>query len=251
MLDVLDQFFVYHPAAWTEGPWAASSRLPLEEVWFKAEDGTVLFGWYVQGQPEAPTLLWCHGNAGNITHRLENLALLHRLGLSVFVFDYRGYGRSDGRPSEPGLYQDAQAAYGYVTHVRGVRPTRLVIFGRSLGAAVAGWLASQFPAAGLILEGPFPSIEAMARFYYLGLPVHWFLDARYPLIEYVRRIKLPLLVIHGNHDTVVPIDMGRQVYEAAPQPKEWYVVEGGDHNDAYVVGGRGYAQTVARFAFGR
>lgn len=244
---MLDQLFVYHPNPWTERDWAKASGLPLEEVWFKAEDGTKLFGWYVQSSASSPVLLWCHGNAGNIIHRLENLAELYRIGLSVFIFDYRGYGRSEGKPSEEGLYQDALAAYSYLVDRRGVRPERLVLFGRSLGASVAGEIASRKPAAGLILESPFPSIAAMARAHYGGLPMHWLLSGRFPLAERLARVTMPVLVIHGDYDTIVPIELGREVFAAAREPKSFYVIEGADHNNTYHVGGRAYFQRLARF----
>ena len=245
--NVLDQLFVYHPHPWIERDWARTSGLPLEDVWFQSRDGTKLFGWYVEAGPSAPVLLWCHGNAGNVIHRLDNLAELYRLGLSVFIFDYRGYGRSTGKPTEDGLYQDALAAYGYLVNTRGVRPERLILFGRSLGASVAGTVASQRPAAGLILESPFPSIAAMARTHYLGLPLHWLLSGRFPLDERLSRVSLPVLVIHGDRDDIVPIALGREVFAAAREPKSLYVIEGANHNDTYQIGGRAYFQRLKQF----
>jgi fermentation-respiration switch protein FrsA (DUF1100 family) len=245
--NVLDQIFVYHPHPWVERDWARTSGLPLEDVWFQAEDGTKLFGWHVQASPAAPVLLWCHGNAGNVIHRLENLAELYRLGLSVFIFDYRGYGRSAGKPSEEGLYQDALAAHAYLTSVRGIRPERLILFGRSLGASVAGIVAGRRPAAGLILESPFPSIAAMARAHYAGLPMHWLLSGRFPLAEQLSRVTMPVLVIHGDRDDIVPIALGREVFDAARDPKSFYVIEGADHNNTYHIGGRAYFQRLKQF----
>jgi len=245
--NILDQFFVYHPHPWIERDWARTSGLPLEDVWFQAEDGTKLFGWYVQASAASPVLLWCHGNAGNVIHRLDNLAELYRMGLSVFIFDYRGYGRSSGKPSEEGLYQDALAAYGYLAGTRGVRPERLILFGRSLGASVASEIAVQRPAAGLILESPFPSIAAMARVHYAGLPMHWLLSGRFLLAERLARVSMPVLVIHGDRDDIVPIALGREVFDAAREPKSFYVVEGADHNDTYRVGGRAYFQRLRQF----
>jgi len=247
MPDFFDQYLVYHPAPWVERDWARASRLPLEDVWFEAEDGTRLFGWYAPSTVTPAVLLWCHGNAGNIIHRLDNLAYLHQLGLSVFLFDYRGYGRSTGRPSEAGLYQDALAAYAYLTKTRGIEASRIVIFGRSLGGAVAGDLASKRPAAGLILESTFPSVEAMARTYYFGFPAHWFVGARFPLADRLKQVRMPVLVIHGALDEVVPFELGRQVYEAAPSPKAFYPVAGADHNNLYVAGGRPYYQRLKQF----
>jgi fermentation-respiration switch protein FrsA (DUF1100 family) len=245
--NVLDQLFVYHPAPWIERDWARISGLPLQEVWFDSTDGARLFGWYVESKETPGVLLWCHGNAGNIIHRLENLVELYRLGLSVLIFDYRGYGRSSGTPSEEGLYRDALAAYAYLTEARRVAPERLVLFGRSLGAAVAGDVASRKPVAGLILESPFPSVGAVARAHYFGLPVDWLLSAEFNLVERLRRISVPVLVVHGDRDEVVPIQLGQQVFEAAREPKSFYLVPGADHNDLYVVGGRPYFQRIKRF----
>ncbi|TAJ25863.1 MAG: alpha/beta hydrolase [Nitrospirae bacterium] len=232
---------------WIDRDWARVSGIPLEEVWFQAEDGPRLFGWYVEARGTGAVLLWCHGNAGNIIHRLENLVELYRLGLSVFIFDYRGYGRSNGTPSEEGLYADALAAYTYVTETRRMAPQRLVLFGRSLGAAVAVELASRQPAAGLILESPFPSVAAVVRHYYGGLPLHWFLGARFNLADRLKQISIPVLVVHGDRDEVIPIELGRQVFEAAQEPKSFYPVPGAGHNDLYLVGGRAYFQRLKQF----
>jgi len=246
-MSLLDQLFVYHPDPWQDRDWAKISGLPLEDVWFAAADGTKLFGWYVESSGSPTVLLWCHGNAGNIINRLDNLRELYHLGLSVFLFDYRGYGRSQGRPSEEGLYQDALGAYAYVTQARRIRPERIVLFGRSLGAAVAGEVASQRPAAGLILESSFPSVEALAKFHYFGLPVHWLVGARFNLADKLKHVSVPVLVIHGDQDEIVPIHLGRQVFEAAKDPKAFYLVPGADHNNLYHVGGRLYFQRLKRF----
>ena len=247
-MGILDQFLVYHPAPWVERDWARLSRLPLQEVWFEAADGTRLFGWYVESSGGQATLLWCHGNAGNIINRLENLAELYRYGFSVFLFDYRGYGRSQGLPTEEGLYQDALAAYASLTERRGIAPERLIIFGRSLGGAIAAEVASQRPAAGLVLESTFPSVAALAKYHYLGLPVHWLLGARFTLVDRLPRIAVPILVVHGDRDDIVPLELGQRVFQAARDPKTFYLVQGAGHNDLYQVGGVPYFQRLRRFA---
>jgi pimeloyl-ACP methyl ester carboxylesterase len=244
---IFDQLFVYNPHPWIEQDWARLSGLPLEEVWFYAADGTRLFGWYVPASPGAPVLLWCHGNAGNIAHRLGHLAALARLDVTVFLFDYRGYGRSSGKPSEDGLYQDALAAHAYLTTVRGVRPERLVLFGRSLGAAVAADLASRKPAAGLILEAAFPSLAAVVRVHAWGLPLHWLFSGRFPLHERLARVRMPVLVLHGDRDTIVPLALGRAVFEAAQPPKWFFVIAGADHNTTAQVGGQAYVGRLRQF----
>ncbi|MGQ0811522.1 MAG: alpha/beta hydrolase [Nitrospiraceae bacterium] len=245
-MSVLDQFFVYHPYPWEDRDWAKATGLPLENVWFRAADGTKLFGWYVESSATPAVILWCHGNAGNIIHRLDNLQELHRIGFSVFLFDYRGYGRSEGRPSERGLYSDAVGSYEYLTRQRRIRPERLIIFGRSLGAAVAGELAVQRPASAMILESCFPSVEALAKFHY-GLPLHWLLGARFSLIDRLPALSLSKLIIHGDLDDIVPLELGRQVFEAATQPKLFYVVRGADHNNLYHVGGAPYFHRLKEF----
>jgi fermentation-respiration switch protein FrsA (DUF1100 family) len=245
---MFDQFFVYHPEPWQEREWARLSGLPLEDVWFQTSGGVRLFGWYVEAAADRPVLLWCHGNAGNIINRLDNLRLLYQMGLSVFLFDYRGYGKSQAvRPGEEGLYHDAIGAYDYLTRIRKIRQERIVLFGRSLGAAVAGELATQRPASALILESSFPSIEAVAKFHYGGLPVHMLLGAEFRLIDRLPQLSLPKLIIHGDKDDIIPIELGRQVFEAAKPPKDWYVIPGADHNDTYQVGGPAYFRRLGEF----
>lgn len=247
----LDQLLVYHPAPWQEHDWARLSGLPLEDVWFRASDGVRLFGWYVRApnvSAKSPTLLWCHGNAGNILYRLDNLKRLYQVGLSAFLFDYRGYGRSQGTPSEKGLYRDALAAYAYLTSHRHIKPQRLVLFGRSLGAAIAADVAAQQRAAGLILESSFPSVEAVARAHYFGLPAHRLLDARYDLLKRLQQINMPTLVIHGDRDQIIPVELGHKVYEATKHPKSFYLVSGAGHNNLYWVGGSNYFHRLKLFA---
>ena len=247
-MSLLDQFFVYHPEPWQDRDWARLSGLPLEDVWFQSADGVQLFGWSVEAPADRPVLLWCHGNAGNIISRLDNLKYLCRMGLSVFLFDYRGYGKSQKyNPGENGLYQDAIGAYDYLTRIRKIRPERICIFGRSLGAAVAGELATQRPASALVLESSFPSIEAVAKFHYGGLPVHWLLGAEFRLIDRLPQLSLPKLIIHGDKDDIIPIELGRQVFEVAKPPKDWYVIPGADHNNTYEVGGEAYFRHLGEF----
>jgi fermentation-respiration switch protein FrsA (DUF1100 family) len=243
----LDRLFVFYPEPWLDRDWARASGLPLQEVWFDAEDGARLFGWYVEGAERRAVLLWCHGNAGNIIHRLDNLARLHRLGLSVFLFDYRGYGRSEGSPSEDGLYQDALGAYAYLVQRRRTPPEQIVIFGRSLGAAVAGDLAVRRPAAGLILESAFPSVGAVAKAHYFGLPVHWLLGSDFNLVDRLKRLSLPKLIVHGDQDEIIPLELGKQVFDLAKEPKSFYVVPGADHNSLYVIGGHAYFRRLKQF----
>ena len=244
---MLDQLFIYQPSAWTERNWREVSGLPLNDVWIPVEHGVRLFAWYVHAGPNQPVLLWCHGNAGNISHRLDNLLELYRRGLSVLLFDYRGYGKSSGEPSESGFYADALASYDHLIMRQGVRSEQLVVFGRSLGAAVASEVATQRGAAGLILEGAFPSMQSMADHHYFGLPARWFVDAEFNLSRKLSSIRIPIFSIHGERDTIVPMKLGKEVYEAARHPKAWYSVPGAGHNDVPFVGGQVYFQRMMTF----
>lgn len=245
---MLDQVFVYHPSPWVDRNWQEASGLPLEDVYLPLTPDISLFAWFVDAGPTRPVVLWCHGNAGNIIHRLDNLAGLYRRHLSVLIFDYRGYGRSTGTPNEGGLYADGLAYYDYLVTQRRVAPERLVVFGRSLGAAVAAEITKQRPAAGLILESAFPSIQAMADQHYWGIPSRWVVEARFDLLGKLARLTLPKLIIHGERDTIVPLSLGRQVYHAAPPPKAWYLVRKAGHNDVPIVGGPPYYERFVSFA---
>ncbi len=245
--DMLDHQYIYFPEPMEQGDWRAASGLPLEDVWLTTDDGTRLFAWYVEATPRRGVLLWCHGNAGNISHRLDNLSALYRRGLSVLLFDYRGYGLSKGRPSEAGFYQDALAAYDHLQTERGIPSSEVVVFGRSLGSPVAGAVADQRETAGLVLESPFPSVEAVARIWYHGLPVHHLLRARFDLAKRLATIHTPILIIHGDRDEIIPLSLGETVYAAAREPKSIYRIPGAGHNDTYLVGGDAYFQQLFTF----
>lgn len=222
--------------------------LAFEDVYFAASDGVRLNGWFVPFPGARATLLWFHGNAGNISHRLENIQLLHdKVNLHIFIFDYRGFGRSEGRPSESGTYLDAVAALRHLRSRDDMDPRALVLFGRSVGAAVAAEIATREDCAAVILESPFASIRAMARVAFPLLPIGRLLRTRYDVVDKVRRIRVPLLVIHGDRDEVIPYAQGRQVFEAAPGPKEFYAIPGAHHNDTYLVGGDDYFAALKSF----
>lgn len=240
----LERGLIYYPIRALEG---TPKDLGLEyvEARFRAEDGTKLHGWLVPGR-ERTTLLWCHGNAGNISHRLENIRLIRdRLGIGVFIFDYRGYGQSEGTPSEEGLYIDARAALTWLRGRPEVDPTRIAYFGRSLGAAVALDLAIQSPPRGLILETPFLSVRAMANRTLPGSGL--LLASRYDNLATIRRITVPILILHGDRDEIVPFAHGRRLFEQASEPKTFFTIKGATHNDTYIVGGEPYWQAWSDF----
>ncbi len=245
LLYVFQDRYVYYPykdLVATPG----RAGLDFEEVWFKTEDGVRLHGWYVPAGNANHTLLFFHGNAGNISHRLDSLRLFHDLKLNVFIFDYRGYGNSGGRPSEQGTYRDAHAAWRYLTGERGLPGDRIILFGRSLGGAVAAWLARRTEPAALILESVFTSVKAMGRRLYPYLPVGLLTRIRYPALDHVRDLRIPLLVIHSPEDEIIPFEFGRQLFEAGAGPKQFLAIRGG-HNDGFLVSGTDYRHGLAAF----
>lgn len=244
---LVEEKFIFYPHA-TIDETPRDIGLTFDDIFFTTRDGIRLNGWFVPYPGAKTTFLWSHGNAGNISHRLDNLKLLHeKLKINIFIFDYRGYGRSQGRVSEEGTYMDGEAALKYLRTREDVDPKRVVFFGRSLGAAVAAELATREECLALILETPFASIREMARAAFPFLPIGPFLRTRYDTVEKVTRVKAPLLVLHGDRDDVVPFAQGKKVFEAALEPKEFYTIRGAHHNDTYIVGGHAYFTVLKDF----
>lgn len=244
---LMEDRFIFYPDSKVEIT-PQQVGLPFEDVFFSTSDGVRLNGWFVPAAGSTITMLWSHGNAGNISHRVENMKLLReKVGWNIFIYDYRGYGRSEGRISEQGTYRDAEAALRYLRSRSDIDAKKIVLFGRSLGAAVATDLATSEPCLALILETPFASIPEMARIAFPFVPIGPFLKTRYDVLDKVRRIKVPLLVLHGDQDEVVPFSQGRRVFEAAPEPKQFYVIPGAHHNDTYILGGSAYFAALKNF----
>ncbi len=250
MLLGLERYLIYAPDRQLETT-PQSAGLAYEDVRFPAGDGTMLHGWLIPAPGAKLTLLWCHGNAGNISHRVDNTRYLHRLlKINVFLFDYRGYGASAGSLndlSEEGTYHDAEGALAFLRARPELASTRLVYFGRSLGAAIAVELAKRHPPAALILETPFTSIRDMARVVLPFFPVGGLLGTRYDSLSKIGAIRVPLLVLHGDQDDVIPFEQGRRLFEAANPPKTFYTIRGARHNDTYIVGGDNYFRAWAEF----
>lgn len=220
--------------------------LDYDDVRFEAADGVRLHGWFIPVGGDNPVLLFMHGNAGNISHRLDSIALFHDLGLSVFIFDYRGYGRSAGRPSEDGAYLDAEAAWRYLTRERGVAADRIVLFGRSLGAAVASHLATMTAPAALVVESAFTSVPDIAAEHYRFLPVRTLARIRFDTRAYLQAVSRPVLVIHSADDEIIPFHHGQALYEAVRGPKAFIELRGG-HNDGFFVSRGLYMQGLQQF----
>ena len=223
-------------------------NLSYENAWIGTEDGERLHGWFVPADSSRGTLLFFHGNAGNISHRLQSLLIFNRLGLDVLMVDYRGYGQSSGSPGEQGTYLDARAAWDYLVGERGVEGDRVVIFGRSLGGAVGAWLASRddVSPAGLVVESTFSSGLDMGRRLYPVLPVRLITRIDYPVKDYVTTVEAPLLVIHSRDDEIIPFDMGRAVFDAANGPKSFLELSG-DHNAGFWLSRETYVPALDDF----
>jgi fermentation-respiration switch protein FrsA (DUF1100 family) len=245
VLWMLQPSMVFYPTrVLQEAP--ADWGLEFEEVDLRAEDGTRLHAWFIPHPRPRHTLLFLHGNAGNISHRGSSIEIFNRLGLSVLILDYRGYGQSEGVPTEQGLYMDARAAWHHLTEERALDPGEILIFGRSLGASVAVELAARTQPAGLILESGFSSAADMARHLYPGL--HHVLLRRFQLdsVGRLARVQAPVLVLHSRDDEIVPYALGRRLFEAAPEPKT-FVELVGDHNSGFLTSQPNYERSLAAF----
>jgi hypothetical protein len=234
LLAVFQRRLIYYPSRDYEGVPSDVSRA-YEDVTFHASDGVKLTGWFVPhgslDEAAGATALFFHGNAGNISHRLHTIDILHRIGFSVFIIDYRGFGKSAGKPSERGLYLDAEAAWAYLTESRGVPAERIVLIGRSLGGGVAIELASRKNPGALVVESTFTSLVDVAREHFRFFPVGLILREKYESIRKIGSVKCPVLILHGTDDELIPIAQGRALFEAANEPKRFIETPGG-HNEA-------------------
>jgi len=243
----IENFFVFFPQkAFDFAP--ESFGLAYKEAAFTTEDATALHGWFFPGEKDRPVLLHFHGNAGNISHRLDLAQMFLRQGFSVFLFDYRGFGKSQGRPSEQGLYKDGMAAYDTLVKKWGILPGNIVLHGHSIGAAVAIEVALTKSVRAVILESAFTSTKDMAKTIPLFFLLSPLLPANYNNLEKVARLRIPKLFVHGDRDDIVSFSMGQKLFEAAVEPKFFYSVKDAGHNDVFIVGGKKYFQTFAEFA---
>ena len=221
--------------------------LAYEDVFLDTDDGIRLHGWYIPGHRESKqTLLFFHGNAGNISHRRASIEIFHRLGLNVFIFDYRGYGKSQGKPDEKGLYKDARAAWHYLTHERGFDQEDIILFGRSLGGAVAAELATEIQPAGLILESTFSSAKDVAN---AVSPIRsrlFFLRFDFNTAAYAKRVSCPVLVLHSPDGEIIPFRLGEKVFQSANEPKS-FVKMRGDHNSGFFMSQPDYERALSAF----
>lgn len=232
LMMLFENSLIFLPLRYPQGEWDA---IPpgIEDIEFRAADGTRLHGWYAAHPDPVAVVLYAHGNAGNVTHRAVDVRTLRDgLGCSVFVFDYRGYGKSEGEPDEAGVLLDARAARDRLTELAGVAREEIVVFGRSLGSAVAVDLAAGGGARGLVLYSGFSSLPDVAARHYPWLPVRWLMRTRFDSRERIGNYHGPLLQGHSEADEVIPIESGRRLFVAAPtERKRWYDLNGLGHNE--------------------
>jgi fermentation-respiration switch protein FrsA (DUF1100 family) len=224
--------------------------LTFENLEIATDDGEQIHGWYVPASESGDSrgvVLFFHGNAGNISHRLDSIEIFNRLGLDVLIIDYRGYGQSTGKPGERGLYKDGQAAWDYLTDRLGVDPGRIIIFGRSLGAVVGTRVAARQSPAGLIIESGFTSGVDMAKRIYWFLPARLITRLEFPLIDFLSEVHSPVLVIHSRDDEIIPFDMGETIFEAIPSQDKTFLEIWGGHNTGFYLSEAVYNPALEAF----
>ncbi|NLD36361.1 MAG: alpha/beta hydrolase [Desulfatiglans sp.] len=222
-------------------------QLKFRDIYLNTTDGVKLHGWYFYPYPDKPVILFCHGNAGNISHRLEYIDLLLEIGVNVLIFDYRGYGKSSGHPSEQGIYTDALSAFDYLVRDEKINPSDIILLGRSLGVAAALEVASKREAGAIIIENGFLSVCHMAKHMGIFRLIAPLIPQNYNSLEKIRHVAIPKLIMWSENDEIVPPIMGRKLFEAASEPKYFYEIKGARHNDTHVAGGRGYQNTISEF----
>lgn len=234
LLAVFQSHLVFYPETGREIiATPARINLPYEDIRLETSDGVRLHGWHIPAPQARGTVLFLHGNAGNISHRLDSVLMFHRLGYSTLIFDYRGYGNSGGTPTEQGTYRDAEAAWRHLTESRHIPPCRIVLFGESLGGAVAAWLAASHKPAALVIASGFTSVPDLAQQLYPFLPVRWLARIRYDTRESLGAVTAPVLVAHSPEDDIIPFEHGRALFAAAHPPKQFLELAGG-HNDGFI-----------------
>ena len=244
---ICENLLIYFPSRYPDGDWEPHGT-PVEDAWFQAADGTQLHGWYAAHEHPRAVVLFCHGNGGNVAYWSDALySLYHQAGVSVLLFDYRGYGRSEGSPSEAGVIMDARAARTWLAERACVAEQEVVLMGRSLGGAVAVDLAAADGARALVLESTFSSLPDVAAYHYCWLPVRLLMRTRFDSIRKIAAYHGPLLQSHSRPDTIVPYKFGRRLFDAANEPKQFLTLERGDHNDPP---GRDYYRALAEFLDG-
>ncbi len=218
----------------------------FEDLLLPTEDQAVVSAWWIPAPSERGVLLYCHGNAGNISHRLAATAIFRDLGLSVLLFDYRGYGKSKGILSEQGTYRDAETAWNYLIEVKKRRPKQILLFGKSLGGAIAAEMALRHRPGGLILQSSFTSLPDMAAGLFPLMPARYLVKYKYATEEKIGSIACPTLIVHSQEDEIVPFAQGRILFAKAAEPKRFLTIQG-DHNQGFLTSGDTYRKGISDF----
>jgi fermentation-respiration switch protein FrsA (DUF1100 family) len=221
-------------------------KLTYQDIELQASDGTRLSAWFIPADHARGVILFCHGNAGNLSHRIESILLFHRLNLSTFIFDYRGYGKSQGKPSESGSYLDGEAAWNYLIDTLKVNPKEIILFGESLGGAVAAYLSQKYQPQALILNSTFTSLKDVGAKLYPYIPVRLIARFNYPTIAYLKKVHCPVLIVHSHNDEFVPLSSARKLFEAAHEPKEFLELKG-SHNECTFLSAKAYEAGLKEF----
>jgi fermentation-respiration switch protein FrsA (DUF1100 family) len=238
--------FVYCPSKQMDAT-PKSSGLDYEDVTFAASDGVRLNGWFIPAEKSPCVVLFCHGNAGNLSSWLSAAEMVHDMGLSIFMFDYRGYGLSGGKPTEGGTYLDAEAAWAHLVETRKVPPEQVVIVGRSLGGPIAAKLAGRTNPKALVLESTFTSMPDVAGDVFPYMPTRIICRFKYPTLEYLKGVKCPVMIVHSREDELIPFKHGQRLFEGAAGPKRFLEIKG-THNEGYFTSGRTYVDGFNGFA---
>ncbi|MCE9527741.1 MAG: alpha/beta hydrolase [Planctomycetales bacterium] len=232
VLIYLETMLVYPAPRYPEGDWEAK-WLQHEDVHFQSADGTKLHGWYVEHPQPKAVILYCHGNGTHVADLAEFLQIMREeFQVSIFAFDYRGYGRSEGKPAERGIMEDAEAAQKWLAEKAGIKESEIVLMGRSLGGGIALHLAAEKGARGVILQSTFTSLPDAAASHYPWLPVRLLMRNRYDSLSRISRYSGPIFLSHGTADRIIPFHHSQTLFAAATGRKEFFEIPGGDHNDA-------------------
>jgi uncharacterized protein len=242
-MGLFERAFIFYPERQLAGS-PSDDGMEFQDVTLQDPDGRRIHGWFIPGRRRA-VVLFFHGNAGNISHRIEKIRLLFYPEISSLMIDYHGYGRSHGKPSEKTCYLDALTSWEYLVSERHFESNQIILFGESLGGAVAVDLATRKDVGAMILESTFPNIGVVANRFLPGLSV--FLKRKFDSLSKISRVHVPLLQLHGDQDDLVPYGLGRRLFEAANEPKEFFTINGAHHNDTYEIGGEAYFQAIREF----
>ncbi len=236
---------IYFPSNYIHST-PSDAGMNFEDVYFQTSDSVKLHGWFIPAGDARATVLFFHGNAGNISDRLESVRIFHELGLNTFIFDYRGYGKSGGQTTEKGTYLDSEAALDYLLTREDVIGRKIILFGRSLGGSIAAWLARERSPDAVILESAFTSMNDVAAKHYPFVPVRLLSRFDYNTRDYIREVKCPALVIHSRGDELIPFEHGEKLFETAREPKEFLEMTG-SHNDGFFLTGQKYVSGLDSF----